>query len=66
MRILSFKCLLDPWKAKVGVALGISPDLEKIKQLGICSKHQNSLHTTLYERILKMHALIGLTKQISA
>ena len=31
MRILSFKCLLDPWKAKVGVALGISPDLEKNK-----------------------------------
>ena len=24
MRILSFKCLLDSWKAKIGVALGIS------------------------------------------
>ena len=24
MRILSFKCLLDSWKAKIGVASGIS------------------------------------------
>ena len=47
MGILSFKCLLDSWKVKIGVALGISPLIwKKIKQLVVCSKHQNTWEDT--------------------
>ena len=42
-----FKCLLDSRKAKIGVALGISALIwKKIKQLVVCSKHQNTLEDT--------------------
>ena len=49
MRILSFKCLLDSWKAKIGVASGISALLWKKKN---CLWYV--LNTRTPERTLEM------------